>query len=326
MKAAITGANGLVGTNLARKLSEKGYEVKALFYNTANSLKGLKITKTKGDIRDKKFLDTFLKDVDVVFHAAAIISISGLTYKELYETNVEGTKNVFNVAKRNGVKVFVHFSSIHALKQNNGNRQCSEKCVLNINSSFLYERTKALAQKWLTEQKGNGMKVVILNPTAIIGPNDYKPSLVGEFIIKTVTRKLPALMKGGYNWVDVRDVVEASVNAVEKGKDGENYILSGRWESLTNITKILEKITGDRFKTVVIPYWLALFALPLFFLWAKLTKSTPLYTYESLKIIRDNNRNINSQKASTELGFNPCPLEQTLKETYFWFKENNFLQ
>jgi dihydroflavonol-4-reductase len=133
-------------------------------------------------------------------------------------------------------------------------------------------------------------------------------------------------MKGGYNWVDVRDVVEASVNAVEKGKDGENYILSGRWESLTNITKILEKITGDRFKTVVIPYWLALFALPLFFLWAKLTKSTPLYTYESLKIIRDNNRNINSQKASTELGFNPRPLEQTLKETYFWFKENNFLQ
>jgi dihydroflavonol-4-reductase len=326
MKVAVTGANGLVGVNLISKLLEQGDSVKALIHRKPCVLSGFDVEIIEGDIMNDDMLTHLFSDVDVVFHAAAKISIGNTPYEELYKTNVEGTQKVFSIAKRQGVRTFIHFSSIHAMQQPDKNKPFSEKYPLATDSPFSYEKTKALAQQWLQNQKGNGMKVVILNPTAIIGPYDFKPSLVGEFLIKTVNHQLPGIIEGGYDWVDVRDVAQAAIAAIEKGKDGEHYILSGKWLSLEEIIQLMENVLGEKIKPFVFPMWLAKTGLPFLSLWAKVTRSKPLYTSESLKILQLSSRTITSEKAKRTLGYSPRIVDQTIKDTMVWFNENGFIQ
>ena len=321
---AVTGANGLVGSNLIRLLLSKGYNVKALIHHHSNALKGLDIEIIKGDILDKEVLTRLFSNTDIVFHAAAIISIGEFPYQTVYKTNVEGTKTVFSTAKKLGVKTLVHISSIHALQNPKPGIPCTENCRLTVDSSFSYEKTKALAQQWLQQQKGNGIKIVVLNPTAIVGPHDYKPSFIGELVSNILYKKLPAIINGGYNWVDVRDVAEAALSAAEKGVDGDNYIVGGYWLSLPDLISLMEQITGLRLLPPILPFWLARVGVPFLKLWSKITGNRPLYTHESLQIIRNSNKNIVSEKASKVLGYTARPTEQTLRDTLDWMRNNNF--
>jgi len=324
MKVAVTGANGLVGVNLISRLLEQGNSVKALIHRKPCVLSGFDVEIIEGDIMNDDLLTHLFSGVEVVFHAAAKISIGNTSYEALYKTNVEGTKKAFTIAKQQGVKTFIHFSSIHAMQQPDRSKPFSEACPLAIDSPFNYEKTKALAQQWLQNQKGNGMKVVILNPTAIIGPYDYKPSLVGEFLVKTVNHQLPGIIEGGYDWVDVRDVVQAAIAAIEKGEDGEHYILSGRWLSLEEVTQVMENVLDEKVKPFVFPMWLAKTGLPFLYLWAKATRSKPLYTSESLKILQLSSKTITFEKAKSTLDYSPRPIEQTIKDTLEWFSENGY--
>ena len=324
MNIAITGANGLVGVNLVKQLLKQGHSVKALVHHGSGIINMPEAEIITGDILDEEIITRLCKGADVVFHAAARISIGNISYHELYQTNVEGTKKVFQIARQQGVKTFIHFSSIHALKTPAIDEPFTENCLLAVDSPFLYEKTKALAQQWLQSQKGNGMKVVILNPTAIFGPYDFKPSLIGEFIIKVMKHRLPGLVKGGYNWVDVRDVVQTAIQAVEKGVDGQHYILSGKWLSLTDMTLLMETITGEKLKPVTFPMWLAKTGLPFLYLWAKVTHSQPIYTSESLKIVESGSKTIVSEKARKQLGFSSRPIEATLKDTLAWMKAHGY--
>ena len=327
MIAAVTGANGFIGTNLVRLLLNRGYEVRSLIHNgQTDALQGLKTKMVEGNLQDTGSLETLCKGASVVFHLAAKISIGDAGYKSLYETNVLGTQKVFLAAQKAGVETFVHFSSIHAFKQESGNRSCDERCALAVDSEFDYDKTKALAQQWIAAQKGNGMKVMILNPTAVLGPFDFKPSLLGAFVLKTMKRQLPGLINGGYDWVDVRDVVHAAVNAVTHGEDGESYILSGEWLSLKELTRLMGEVSGVSLNPVIYPVWLVQTALPLLKAWAILTKSRPLYTSESLKIVQAGSQNIQSGKAKSALGFTNRPLKETLADTIQWFKENGYIQ
>ena len=321
---AVTGANGLVGSNLIRLLLSKGYTVKALVHHHSNALKGLNVEIIKGDILDKEVLTRLFTNTDIVFHAAAIISIGEYSYQTVYKANVEGTQTVFLTAKKLGVKTFVHFSSIHALRPPEAGMPCTENCRLAVDSMYSYEKTKALAQEWLQQQKGNGMKIVILNPTAIVGPHDYKPSFMGELLGNVLRKKLPAIVNGGYNWVDVRDVADAALNAAEKGIDGDNYLVSGYWLSLPDLIGLMEKIIGSKLKPPVIPFWLARVGVPFLKLWSKITGSRPLYTRESLQILRNSSKNIVPEKARKVLGYTARPTEQTLRDTLEWMHDINF--
>jgi dihydroflavonol-4-reductase len=325
MNVAITGANGLVGANLCRVLINKGYRVKALYFKRNNALEDLDVELLQGSVLDPQAMDKLTKGVDVMFHAAARITIGNMSYEELHEANVTGTRTVFNAALKNGVKTFVNFSSVHALKLNDNKSLCNEDCPFALDSDNLYERSKAIAQDWLHKQTGKGVKIVSLNPTAILGPNDFGPSLIGEFVINVVTGELPALVEGGYDWVDVRDVAEAAVTAVEKGKDGDLYILGNEWVSLIDITKMMGKINGKDYNIKVYPMWLAKAGIPFLWLAAKLSGKTPLYTLKSLKILNDSNKNISHEKAAKELGYKPRTLQETLKDTMEWFKQHNYI-
>jgi dihydroflavonol-4-reductase len=325
LKVAVTGANGHVGANLCRALINKGYQVKALLYKDFRGIHDLKLEFIKGDILDIHSLQCLIDDCEVVFHLAAQISITGDKSGQVYNTNVKGTENVVKVCKEIGIKKLIHFSSIHALSQFPLNEVLNEDRTLVKDSHLKYDYSKALSELIVMDAVNNGLEAVILNPTSIMGPYDFKPSLVGSAILKIFNRKLPALVPGGYDWVDVRDVAEAAISAIDKGRPGERYIISGVWKSLIELGNIIKYQTNIDPPKAFLPTWIAYLGLPFLNFFAQITNSNPLYTKDSLYILEHNNKLISNKKACTELSYNPRSIETTLKDTYMWFMENHYL-
>jgi dihydroflavonol-4-reductase len=193
-------------------------------------------------------------------------------------------------------------------------------------SRMIYEHSKTESEKLVLEAAGKGLDAVVLTPTAIIGPYDFKPSLLGRALIQIFRNTLPMLVPGGYNWVDVRDVADAAISAVEKGRQGERYILSGTWLSLIELSQLMSEITRRKTPKRIVPGYVAAIGSPFISVYSRIRKEQPLYTRDSLEILRNSNRNISCKKASEELGYLPRPLEITLKDTFEWFKSNGFIE
>ena len=325
MNIGITGANGHIGANLTRILRKQGYQIKVLDYNDTKGIEGLDVTKVKGNLNDPGSLDRLCEDVDVLYHLAAYISIGNESYDLLHKVNVEGTQNLVRAAKKAGVKRLVYFSTIHVLDHHPLDQPLDETRPLVTDSPQAYERTKSIVEKWILTQHSDDFEIVIINPTAVVGPDDYKPSLMGQMLLKLYKGKLPFLVPGGYNWVDVRDVAAASANALTKGRSGESYILSGGWHSLKEIAYVMEQGTGKKIRSIILPYRMAYIGVPFIKMWSALTRQKPLYTKESLDIIRQANKNIRNDKARKELDYSPRPFSETITDTMNWFKENKYI-
>jgi dihydroflavonol-4-reductase len=158
---------------------------------------------------------------------------------------------------------------------------------------------------------------VICNPTAILGPNDFERSRVGRVFTDLVNRRLPSLIDGGFDWVDVRDVAAGLIAAGEKGRTGESYLLSGRWASVRELAGIVESVTGISPPRVTSPMWLARIGAPFVVAYGRMVGREPLYTMEALRALRAN-RHIDNSKARSELGYAPRPLEQTVRDAIAW--------
>ena len=325
MKIGVTGASGHIGANLTRILLKKRYSVRVLEHNDKQAIDGLGVEIVKGSLDDKNSLDQFCKDIDVVFHLAARISIGTNSFETLHKINVEGTQNLVKACKREGVKRIIYFSSIHALQHAPLDQPLEESRPLVKDSPQAYERTKSMGEEWIFSQETNDFEVIVLNPTAVVGPIDFKPSLMGQLLIKMYKGNLPGLVPGGYNWVDVRDVAEAASNAITNGKSGEHYILSGNWYSIKNFADLLQQVSGKKIVNMVLPIWLARIGVPFIHLWSVISNQQPLYTNESLDIVGQGNKNILNNKARKELGFNPRPLSESIKDSLNWFKENHYI-
>ncbi len=322
MKVAVTGASGHVGSCLVNELKKQGAEIKALVHNNGTIHEGVEVV--KGSLLEPDSLFKLCDGTDVVFHLAAQIAIENTSSTLVYQTNVTGTKNILAAAIHSGVKNFIHFSSIHSFQIGTPGQLLDENRPMVVSDRTIYEFTKAEGEREVHKATVNGLNAVILNPTAVIGPFDYRNSLLGQALRKISQNKLPFLVEGGYNWVDVRDVVRAAIRAVETGRNGENYILSGQYCSLKKLSDMISKITGCRVP-VIVPVPLARMACPFFKFYSLITKTDPLYTYQSLDILVNSPANISNAKAQKELGFNPRPLEQTLRDTFDWYRENNIL-
>jgi len=324
MFIGVTGASGHIGSNLSRLLLERKYSVKVLEHTDNRAIEGLDVERVKGNLDDQKSLETFCKGLDIVFHLAARISIGANSFETLHKVNVEGTMNLVRACKNADVKKIIYFSSIHALNHHPLDQPLDESRPLITDSPQAYERTKSMGEAWILSQKTDQFEVIVLNPTAVVGPIDHKPSLMGQLLLRMYQGKIPGLIPGGYNWVDVRDVAEAAVNAINQGKSGEHYILSGKWYSLKEYAETLQEVTGKKIKKVVLPFWLARIGVPFIQIWSSITNQQPLYTNESLDIVSEGNKNILNSKARKELGFNPRPLSESLKSAFTWFKENDY--
>ena len=326
MKIAVTGANGHVGVNLCKALIEQGHQVKALTHRHSQGLKFIPVTIVKGDLLEKSSLIPLLSDVDVVFHLAAKISITGDPDGMVARINTEGTMNMLSAAIECKVKRFIHFSSIHAFQQHPQNQALDETRPLVMNEGFAYDRSKAAGERAVMAAVKGGLDAVVLSPTAIIGPADPEPSLIGNALIDIYNNKIPSLVPGGYDWVDVRDIVDAAITAMEKGRTGEKYLLSGQWRSLQEFSGLIQHHTGKKTVHTVLPMWIARVGLPFITLYSKISGTKPLYTSESLTIIAEGNRMISNSKAKKELGFNPRPLTETIGDSLSWLKENNYIK
>jgi dihydroflavonol-4-reductase len=326
MKVAVTGASGHIGNCLVRELVKKKAEVKVLLHNFENDLRKLPVEIIKGNMLDPGSMNRLCEDADVVYHLAAKIAIDKKEKGLVYRTNVEGTQNLVNICLEKKIKKFIHFSSIHALAVHPLDQVLDENRRLVDNTATIYERSKADSELIVLKAVESGLNAVILNPTAVIGPYDFKQSYLGQALIKIYRNKLPMLIPGGYDWVDVRDVVNAAIHAETKGRVGERYILSGHWHCLKELSEMTERISGKKTTKIQAPLFIARLGIPFIKIYSVLRNEHPLYTSESLDILKNSPRNISCEKAKRELDYNPRPLEETLKDTFLWYKQNSLIK
>lgn len=324
MKVAVTGASGHIGSNLCRMLIDRGYQVKALLHNDSKGLAGLPLEIIIGDVTCESDLEELCLDCEVLFHLAAVIS---LRKKDSFceKINVDSCNRIIAAAKKTGVKKIIHFSSIHAFHEKPLESELNESRDLTLESNVSYNRSKALGQKMMTEASSPMLEIVALNPTAVIGPNDFKPSFLGAAIIRFYLGQIPGLVPGGYDWVDVRDVCSAAINAIDAGVAGECYLLGGSWQSLNTLTHEIEKNGGHKPPRINLPLWLAEIGAPFLNLHSKIRKKPPLYTSMSLHTLKDSHHNISCEKAKLALRYNPRPFAETISDTIQWFRDHHYL-
>jgi dihydroflavonol-4-reductase len=285
----------------------------------------------RGDLLDKESLDALVAGADVVIHLAAVISIADEDDKQTVAVNVTGTSSLLEAARRAGVRRFIHLSSVTAYEQAPYDDQMDESRGPAAATHHNYEYSKTVSQALALDYNDKGLEVIVLAPTAVIGPFDYKPSLMGKAAIAMYKGRVPALFPGGVDFVDVRDVAGAIVSAITSGVPGSAYLLSGRWVSLQAFSMEVGRIAGDgriagpRKKVPVLPLWLIFGALPLVKLWARLTGGPPYYTRLAVYNLLYSNKHIDCTRAREALRFHPRPFEETLKDTIAWFRQNGML-
>lgn len=326
MKIVVTGSSGHLGANLIRALLDKGEDVTALTHIDRRALDGLDIKTASCDICERESLYQAFKGADTVFHAAGFISISLHERHKFELINVNGTRNVVEACLHCGVRRLVYFSSIHAFEQEPFDTLLDESRTLvkKCRKSLPYDISKAAAEGEIRKGIQEGLDAVIINPTAIIGPYDFRPSHFGEALLLMAQGKLPTLVAGGFNWVDARDVATGAIKAAQKAKCGEKYLLSGHWVSIRDMAALVQEITGIRAPRITCPLWLASAGTPFIAFSARFTGKRPLYTTASLKALYSN-RHISHQKATNDLGYYPRPFRDTITDTLLWFKESAYL-
>lgn len=323
---AVTGAGGHIGNVVCRQLVASGYKVKALVFRDASALKGVAVEIIKGDIFESAAADKLLSQTDAVIHLAAMVSI-GHEPKALVEhVNFNGTEAVIDAAIRQHVKAFYHVSSVHAHCSPGVEGKIDESTPYALEPRFAgYDRSKAKAEQAVIAARSKGLRTTIFNPTAVIGPFDFKPGLTGKLVLQLAQGKIPMLTPLGYDWVDVRDVADTIVHAIQQEVFDEKFLLTGEWAPLTEVARLTAQFSGRPAPKLVAPFWLAHAGVPFVQLFAKFSGSEPLYTKESLRAVQEGCKKIIGDKARKILNHNPRPLEETVKDTVQWFRDRKLI-
>lgn len=316
----VTGAAGHIGNVLVRELLASGRKVRALTLpgEDLQSLEGLAVEKVEGNILDLPSLNRAMQGIEFVYHLAGIISILPGRDEFVRKVNIQGTQNVLRVARRAGVKRVLYTSSIHALS-----RDCSG--VINENVPFdahnpagEYDRSKAEASLAVLQAVRAGLDAVIVCPTGVVGPYDYRDSEMGGLLRDLMKRKPHLLIDGAYDFVDVRDVARGMRKAMQKGRKGEVYILSGEQIKFKRMKEIIQKYMGFVTPSIQVPIWLAKITAGFSPLYYRITHQTPKLTAYSLETVCGNSL-ISSAKAKRELGYTSRPLAETFADTIHWW-------
>ena len=323
MKVALTGASGHLGAALLQELCKRNIAVKALIRDGyTRACNGLPVEIVNGDLMHP---GTLMNECDALIHCAALISVNGDPDGHVQLTNVEGTRSIIKTALHAAIKRCIHISSIHAFQQKPSLEILDENRMPIDKNGFAYERSKLAGQKIALEANEKGMEVLVMHPTSIIGPYDFKPSLMGKVLIDLHKGKLPFILKGGFDFCDCRDVATAIVNGLTLGRPGEAYLLAGKWHSIKQLTAILTIVLGKKISPIELPSFAAKASMPVVKLMGLLQKKEPLYTIEALDALFNGNRCISSTKAINELNYTVRPFEETLRDTFQWFQNIHYL-
>jgi dihydroflavonol-4-reductase len=299
--------------------------VRCLVRKDRRALEGLDVETVEGDIFDPASLRALMKGAGTVFHLAGRISIVGSEGGLVEKTNIGGVRNIVQACLDSKIDRLVHTSSIHAFNTHPNDVTIDETRELALGPAHMpYDRSKAGGQMAVQEGVARGLNAVIVNPGAVVGPFDFKVSRMGEVFLDICLSRLPALIDGGYNWVDARDVAAGAIAADKKGRTGQSYLLTGHWVHICDVSAIISRLTGRKTPMMAAPLWLAGFASYFSLAAGTLTGKTPKFTPGAIRSIQMH-RHISHEKASRELGYAPRPFEETVRDTLEWFREAGML-
>jgi dihydroflavonol-4-reductase len=331
LKAFVTGATGFLGSHVARVLAEQGSDLRLLVRPTSDlrNLEGLNADRVAGDLRDPASIEKALSGCDVVFHVAADYRLWVRDPAEMYRSNVEGTRSLLEAARKQGVRRVVYTSSVATMgftsKTNYGN-VADEQSPVGIDDMIgHYKRSKFMAEQVAVEAARSGVDVVIVNPTTPIGERDIKPTPTGRIVVDFLKRKFPAYVETGLNLVDATECARGHVQALEKERAGERYILGGENLTLKQILDRLAAITGLKSPTVKLPYFFALATGVVDeMVMGRLLGREPRATIDAVRMGRKM-MFVSSAKAERELGWRTVPVEGALRRSVEWFRANGYV-
>jgi dihydroflavonol-4-reductase len=323
----VTGAGGHIGNVLVRELLSKGERVRALLLpgESRQSLSGLNIEIVEGNVLDPASLDAAFKDIQDVFHLAGIISIQSSGNEMVHRVNVEGTRNILKAAREHSIRKLIYTSSIHAFLRIPPGQIIDERIPFDVTCCVgEYDYSKAEASLAVQQAAKEGLNAVLVCPTGVIGPHDYRRSEMGQVILDSLKPSLQLTIEGAYDFVDVRDIAKGEILALEKGKAGEAYILSGEQISMLSLAHRVRELAGIHAPILKLPYPAAKLAAQFTGLYSRLTHQKTRLTHYSLVTVVGNST-ISHAKATQELGYAPRSMGETIADTVRWFMENKAL-
>ena len=327
MKCFVTGATGFLGSHVARQLLKHGAELRLLVRSTSrtDNIDDLAAERVIGDLRDVESLKRGMEGCEYVFHVAADYRLWAVNGQELYDSNVNGTRNILQAARGSRVRRVVYTSSVATMGFRNNGRMTDESApVTQANMIGDYKRSKFMAEQKVIEAAHAGQNVVVVNPTTPIGERDIKPTPTGRIVVDFLKRKFPAYVDTGLNLVDVIDCADGHLLAMEKALPGERYILGGENLTLKQILDKLNAITGLPSPSIRMPYAIAYATGAVDTLvTGKMRHREPRVTLDSVRMGRKK-MFVTSAKAERELGWNPAPVDRALRRAVDWFRANGY--
>jgi dihydroflavonol-4-reductase len=324
MKTLVTGATGFLGSAIARELIKDGRKVRVLVRKGTDTenIDGLDVEIAYGDLRDKTSLQQALSGCEVLYHTAAYYSLWDKNKRLSYDINVEGTRNILQIAKDLGLRKTVYTSTVGCIGLLENKQPSNEKTPFNPDTLCNdYKKSKYQAEQVALEFHRNGLPLVIVNPSTPVGPRDIKPTPTGKIIVDFLNRKMPAYLDTGLNLIDVTDCARGHILAEEKGIPGERYILGNRNMSLKEILLALEKITGLKAPSIQMPYWVAFTAG-----WVcenlsnHLTGTAPAVPLAGVRMAKYF-MYFDASKAVRELGLPQNPIDNALEDAVRWYQD-----
>ena len=327
MKTLVTGATGFLGRHVARQLSERGESVRVLARASSDTraLEGFRSERVTGDLRDAASLDRALEGVTHVYHVAADYRLWARDPREIYESNVSGTQNLLDAARRAGVEKFVYTSTVATIAVPRDGDLPSERTESSVDEMIgHYKRSKFQAEQSALRAAESGLPVVIVNPTTPVGPGDWKPTPTGKIILDFLKGRMPGYVDTGLNFVPVEDCARGHLLAAERGRTGERYILGGSNLTLKQLLDMLAAVSGRSAPRWKFPHALAYVAGCVDMAVSKALGREPRIPLDGVRMAR-HKMFVDSSKAGRELGFTSGPLEAALERAVAWYESNGYI-
>ena len=328
MRALVTGATGFVGAAVARALLREGWEVRALARKGSDrrNLQRIAVEVVEGDLNDAASLSAAVAGCEALFHVAADYRLGAFDPRELYRTNVDGTRNILNAARAAGVRRVVYTSSVATIGIPKDGSPGSEETPSTVADMIgHYKRSKFLAEEAAREAVRAGSEVIIVNPSTPVGPGDIKPTPTGQLVFDAAAGRMPAYVDTGLNIVHVDDVAAGHLLAFHRGRPGERYILGGQDMSLREILGEISRLVGRKPPSVRLP---SAVVMPIAYVAeavARVTGRPTRVTVEGVRMARKL-MFFSSAKAARELGYQWRPPTQAFADAIEWFREQGLLQ
>lgn len=304
--------------NLVRHLRSLGWQVRTLSRGPLVGADLREVHHTRADVRERGQLLPVFEGADVVFHLAAKITLATVD-PEAWDINVRGPAAVAAACLEAGVGRLVHCSSVHAFDLALARPRLDERSLRTVSPARpVYDRSKAAGEEEVRQVVDSGLDATIVNPTGIIGPVDLGPSRINSIIDQAARGHLPVVVRGGFDWVDVRDVVHGLVAAADRGRTGENYLLPGHQATALHLGRLAAGLNGHLGPVVALPGGLARWVAPLGERIGRRIHSEA-FTPASIGTLLDDPL-VDGTKAGAELGHHPRPLEDSVRDTVRWFE------